>query len=489
MRQVLKRRLIEQQLNGFDDKAFIRLMKIFAGAGLAIILYAAVFSGFQIVDEFEHLHASWLVSIGKVPYKDFFEHHNPLLWYLSAPIASLFYDNAIIFYVMRAVCFSASLLTLWYMYRIVLFFGDKACGWFAVALYLGNIITLYNFYQFRPDNFMNLSFIAGIYYWFCYLRFMRARMLICSFLCFCFSALFLQKISLLLIAVEAIILGLLFLKKMRFRDVSLAAIPACAVMFSFVLFLYFQGALPQYIELNYYFNKALVYYFERGAFWQQDAFFIIYGPALLAVMYFFKKKNIYYKISALIFIAEFLMRGFYFAPHPNYYTLLVILSAMVLSVLIEKLLVKHKALAILLTIVLFLHLGGLFNRLDTSIQTHNSFKHYKLADYVHKNSAFDDYVMNGYDMNFNIYRPDTGYYWFGLDMLLPVMKLEFGGEEKVDVNALMLQYRPKFIYTKNYIDLQAYRTYGESRYAQTFIAELVQALYEPTPFKHLAVLK
>ena len=35
---------------------------------------------------------------------------------------------------------------------------------------LGNIITLYNFYQFRPDNFMNLCFIIGIYYLFSYIK-------------------------------------------------------------------------------------------------------------------------------------------------------------------------------------------------------------------------------------------------------------------------------------------------------------------------------
>lgn len=36
-------------------------------------------------DEFEHLHAAWLVSNGEVPYRDFFEHHTPWLYYAVQP--------------------------------------------------------------------------------------------------------------------------------------------------------------------------------------------------------------------------------------------------------------------------------------------------------------------------------------------------------------------------------------------------------------------
>lgn len=38
-------------------------------------------------DEFEHLHFAWLVGQGQVPYRDFFEHHHPLLWAALAPLA------------------------------------------------------------------------------------------------------------------------------------------------------------------------------------------------------------------------------------------------------------------------------------------------------------------------------------------------------------------------------------------------------------------
>jgi hypothetical protein len=40
-------------------------------------------------DEFEHLHAAVCVAGGLVPYRDFFEHHGPVTYYMSAPFVAL----------------------------------------------------------------------------------------------------------------------------------------------------------------------------------------------------------------------------------------------------------------------------------------------------------------------------------------------------------------------------------------------------------------
>jgi hypothetical protein len=74
-------------------------------------------------------------------------------------------------------------------------------------------------------------------------------------------------------------------------------------------------------------------------------------------------------------------------------------------------------------------------------------------------------------------------------MLLPIMEQEYNIPQKLDVNALITQYRPKFVYTKDYADLWALRMYGEVKYSQQFLPELVSALYEETPFKYLVILK
>jgi hypothetical protein len=42
-----------------------------------------------IRDEFEHMHAVWLVHNGQTPFADFFEHHTPLFYFLGAVIVPL----------------------------------------------------------------------------------------------------------------------------------------------------------------------------------------------------------------------------------------------------------------------------------------------------------------------------------------------------------------------------------------------------------------
>jgi len=41
-------------------------------------------------DEFEHLHFAWSVANGQVPYRDYFDHHTPLLHFLLAPLVGRF---------------------------------------------------------------------------------------------------------------------------------------------------------------------------------------------------------------------------------------------------------------------------------------------------------------------------------------------------------------------------------------------------------------
>ena len=69
--------------------AFHRLFWLLFGISIAAQFYN-VFRGIWDHDEVEHLHAAWLVAQGKIPFVDFFEHHQPILWYLLAPLTGIF---------------------------------------------------------------------------------------------------------------------------------------------------------------------------------------------------------------------------------------------------------------------------------------------------------------------------------------------------------------------------------------------------------------
>ena len=74
---------------------------------LASIVFFAVWyfflscSSYINSDEKEHLYASFLIAQGDVPYRDFFEHHHPLLWYLFSPVVMFLSNSENILYAMR----------------------------------------------------------------------------------------------------------------------------------------------------------------------------------------------------------------------------------------------------------------------------------------------------------------------------------------------------------------------------------------------------
>lgn len=44
-------------------------------------------------DEFAHLQFTWMLSQGRTPYRDFFEHHTPVFHLLTAPYFDMIRDT------------------------------------------------------------------------------------------------------------------------------------------------------------------------------------------------------------------------------------------------------------------------------------------------------------------------------------------------------------------------------------------------------------
>ena len=69
-------------------------------------------------DELEHLHAGYCVARGLIPYRDFFEHHGPLTYYLGAGVVRLFGPELVLLTANRCVSFLLVLLTAWGCWRL-----------------------------------------------------------------------------------------------------------------------------------------------------------------------------------------------------------------------------------------------------------------------------------------------------------------------------------------------------------------------------------
>ncbi len=119
-------------------------------------------------DEVSHLHSAWAVAHGQVPYRDFWQMHPPLLYYLMAPVFALMGEDVRIIYVGRALMLLCILLILFQLYRMARGCFDALTGLLAVLLLSYLLLWWPPAYSFRPDTPQTLLVLMSLW------RFMRA---------------------------------------------------------------------------------------------------------------------------------------------------------------------------------------------------------------------------------------------------------------------------------------------------------------------------
>jgi len=128
-----------------------------SGAALILILLALMirvpllFNTRLGNDEAEHLHATWAVAHGQVPYRDFWQIHTPLLYYLMAPAFLMLGEDLRIIYVGRGLMLLCILLMLLQLYTIARACFDALTGLLAVLALSYLLLWWRPTYEFRPD--------------------------------------------------------------------------------------------------------------------------------------------------------------------------------------------------------------------------------------------------------------------------------------------------------------------------------------------------
>jgi hypothetical protein len=130
-------------------------------APMAVLLIAAamlvarlwlVFQRLYDPDELEHLHAGYCVWRGMVPYRDFFEQHQPVLWYLSVPLFAIWGPSLEVLFAGRTLIWIGGVCSVgltWYL-------GNRFFGRFAGSI-AALLLVMHPPYQeknieWRPDN-------------------------------------------------------------------------------------------------------------------------------------------------------------------------------------------------------------------------------------------------------------------------------------------------------------------------------------------------
>ena len=460
--------------------------------GLIFCLYVVWFTDSLGGDTLEHIHCSWLVYANFVPYQDFFQHHNPLLWYLFAPFVGLHAkgldDNIITASVVTAAIL-VSFLNYFYLYLITSrFLTDKLGGITAAAIAFTPYIVL-SVIHFRPDNFMMTAFFAGLYYYFCYLKDKKLWHLSLAFFLFWCSFMFLQKIVFTLVLLGMITLVLLYYKKIRLSDLLYALMLPAVLSLGFVAYLICHDILWVWYQSNFIFNLHIPELFTDrriGIIWPELQ--LLLAGSVLALIFCTKGSNVYFKILAVIFISEALQRLLYFSAFAYYFYLLIytasILSATFLSRYVFK---RAYAATYVLALALFICMykpaiyeGNIGNRVGRFYEPLNK--------QIVRRTTPCDYVLNGDGTIYNLYNRDPHYYWNLLGQM-DVIGAKVGIHPLMDINHVIETKKPKIINVKPYFDKYA-KERGHDIIVHYPDMNMINRYYKPfSPNSDLYILK
>jgi hypothetical protein len=217
-------------------------------------------------DEIEHVHATWHVLAGRLPFVDFFEHHHPLLWYMLAPVLSAAGESARAMIVFRLIFLALTFAIARVTYLLALETGAaRATARLAVLLLLSTTTFVYTSIEIRPDVPQALAGMLAALFLVRLFRTGRRRHAWLSGLTAAISFLFLQK-ALFLLAVFPLLFGAAIAgRRLPWRAAAwwIAAF-ACPVAI-FAAWLMASGSWHDYLWSNWRLNVSFVGYHRVSA--------------------------------------------------------------------------------------------------------------------------------------------------------------------------------------------------------------------------------
>lgn len=438
-------------------------------------------------DNVEHLHTSWLIWQGGIPYRDFFQHHNPLIWYIFSPLVASLINNINIFNIFN----SLSVLTLcgivFFQNCILKLNGSNIKVRLIYACIVISSFSILNSTDYRPDTFMFLLFFMGIYYLFKYISLPNIKDVVVSFLCFFFSFMCSQKIILNLFIVAIFVFYYIYKGKIKINDFFLALVLPLAIFLFFLTYLYVNDALFIYLKSNYYFNSFIPSIFGNNKTVfppiEYYEFYIFIPLALISVVFFLKKGSDIERFIAFLFIEEAILRIFYFSAFLHYNLLFLMLGFMLSILFIEKATISK--ILLFLSSIIYILFSVYYNYQKVyQIKENKQLTNY---EYVFNNTTPCDYVINGYYAVYNLKGKNTGYYSILLGQI-DVLGEKLGIQKRDDLNNIIIKYKPKIISNNVYWD-----TYREQRGKKFPIHvidnELINKYYDYSGYGDLFILK
>lgn len=460
------------------------------------ILFAA-FSGIYVYgfivkangDNVEHLHSSWLVWQGYVPYRDFFQHHNPLLWYLSAPLVAMLINTSSIFSIFNAISISSLCLIAYFQYKILrLNDNTKNASLFVAALSISSYSLLWSA-NYKPDIFMFLMFFIGLYELLFYIKEQKPLALYLSFVSFFVAFCFTQKALMFFVIPGFAVIYWLINGKIQTKTFLGALNVSLCLLLLFISILFANEILGVYWQSNFYFNTYIPQIFEaqRIIFPPLEFvdFYIFLPLGVVASLYFLYKGSAVERLFALMFWFETGLRLLYFSAFLHYVMFWLMVAIMLTVMFLDKFIKLRKYFAGLgLVYLLFI----LYYNYDATYKTEKAAFHTKGGhEFAFEVLTPCDYALNGYYATYNLKAKDPGYYAILLGQI-DVLGEKSGIAKRDNLNNLIIEKKPKLISAGVYWD-----TYWEQRGkkipAHIIDSNLINTYYDYSGFGDIHILK
>jgi hypothetical protein len=476
-------------MNNTIGKVLYTLFGLYAFFAIGLLVWVVVYSGSGDGDTLEHVHASWLVYSGKIPYKDFFQHHNPLLWYIGAPFVGMFEYSLRAVDAVNLLTVLCTALSMLYIYKIHKnFLSTGLGGLIAIAFFAFPHESLYN-KDFKPDNYMVLCIVAGIYYLLWYLKNKKISDLSLSFILLFASFMFTQKSVLELLGIGCIILYFIYKKDISFKDCVQCAILPIMLYMVFLAYLYSHDILGLYFKANFELNSHIPdVFFSRTLIHPPYEMMLPVFLSLYGVYGYLYDANKYVKVVGCIFIAEYVIRQYYFSPFVYYFAFLHAVSSIYAGYVVSEITKKYKHF-IWIFVAYFMFVGGSYiNIYRHRITVGDDYK-YGASGFVLRLTNPCDYILNGYRIGYNLFGKDVDFIWNLLGQI-DVIAATIGIRPTADLETLIRKYRPKIIYGKNYYDTyREYRGFIGVYPIHWISSHLLNEMYTPLHRDDLYILK
>ncbi|HWF38905.1 MAG TPA: hypothetical protein VG322_10325 [Candidatus Acidoferrales bacterium] len=118
-------------------------------------------------DEAEHAHVGWLISQGKVPINDFFQHHLPLLWSLLALYFRVGLTGAGVLIWGRVLVILSGIVSLASLWLLARYPSDsrRLMGYLGCAFFIGLTGFIPELFVIRPETIAAGCFLLALLIW------------------------------------------------------------------------------------------------------------------------------------------------------------------------------------------------------------------------------------------------------------------------------------------------------------------------------------